>query len=125
MRVCRYRALHWKSAERAAGTDEYEMLVYPESVNIARLITCPAFKDWMAHPARAETRSDREKWRALFLGQAKAKDAGLRDGSKARSEDFPVAESSGWPKVFASHATTMQPRTLTHESVWLPRVPIM
>ncbi|MET3143957.1 UNVERIFIED_ORG: hypothetical protein ABIB13_003694 [Arthrobacter sp. UYEF2] len=43
-----------------AGGNQYEMLVYPETVKIARLITRPAFKDWIRNPAHpAEQRRDR------------------------------------------------------------------
>ncbi|WAH96281.1 hypothetical protein [Arthrobacter sp. MMS18-M83] len=43
-----------------AGRHEYEMLIYPETVKIARLITRPSFKDWIQNPAHpAEQRRDR------------------------------------------------------------------
>ncbi|TQS88047.1 hypothetical protein EU811_21650 [Arthrobacter sp. TS-15] len=43
-----------------AGRHEYEMLIYPETVRIARLITRPSFKDWVQNPALpAEQRRDR------------------------------------------------------------------
>lgn len=34
-----------------AGRHEYEMLIYPETVKIARLITRPSFQDWIQNPA--------------------------------------------------------------------------
>lgn len=40
---------------RARG-NEYEMLVYPETVKIARLITRPTFKDWIRNPAHPPSR---------------------------------------------------------------------
>ena len=43
-----------------AGRHEYEMLIDPETVRIARLITRPSFKDWIQNPALpAEERRDR------------------------------------------------------------------
>lgn len=43
-----------------AGRHEYEMLIYPETVKIARLITRTAFNDWIQNPAHpAGQRRDR------------------------------------------------------------------
>ncbi len=48
------------NAGRAPEAHEYEMLVYPETVKIAQLITRTSFKDWIQNPAHpAGQRRDR------------------------------------------------------------------